>query len=170
MAVERKPGEHDQLGRVVAGAQHRGAAEQIALETAHQKAVEQPRHQRVLQVQVHPIWTTSWRTWTWAMAITAEDPTQRRRRARAGKDPMQLQPQGNRVLWRPARGTLARAPQHGEGRRRLDPRPPDHAHADLNHSSVEAALEAISGSGWFTRRKRWRRWPLQPWSVISALW
>ena len=84
MAVERKPGEHDQLGRVVAGAQHRGAAEQIALETAHQKAVEQPRHQRVLQVQVHPIWTTSWRTWTWAMAITAEDPTQRRRRARAG--------------------------------------------------------------------------------------
>ena len=55
MAVERKPGEHDQLGRVVAGAQNRGATEQIALETAHQKAVEQSRHQRVLQVQVHPI-------------------------------------------------------------------------------------------------------------------
>ncbi len=69
-----------------------------------------------------------------------------RRRARAGQDPMQSHPKGNRVLWRPARGTLARAPQHGEGRRRLDPRPPDHAHADLNHSSVEAALEAISGS------------------------
>ena len=47
------------------------------------------------------------------MAITAEDPPQRRRRARAGQDPMQSYPKGNRVLRRPARGTLARVPQHG---------------------------------------------------------
>ena len=55
MAVERKPGKNNKFGGVVASAQHRGAAEQIALKAAHQKAVEQPRHQRVLQVQVHPI-------------------------------------------------------------------------------------------------------------------
>ena len=55
MAVERKPGKNNKFGGVIAGAQHRGAAEQIALKAAHQKAVEQPRHQRVLQVQVHPI-------------------------------------------------------------------------------------------------------------------
>jgi hypothetical protein len=32
------------------------------------------------------LWSTSWGTWTWAMAITAEEPIQRRRRARAGQD------------------------------------------------------------------------------------
>ena len=55
MAIQRETRKHNQFGGVVAGAQHRRPAEGIALEAAHQEAIEQPRHQRVLQVQVHPI-------------------------------------------------------------------------------------------------------------------
>ena len=55
MPIEREASQHDQLGGVVARAQHSGAAERIGLEAPHQEAIEQAHHQRVLQVQMHPI-------------------------------------------------------------------------------------------------------------------
>lgn len=55
MAIEREASQHDQLGGVVARAQHSRTAERIGLEPPHQEAIEQAHHQRVLQVQMHPI-------------------------------------------------------------------------------------------------------------------
>lgn len=45
-----------------------------------------------------------------------------------------------------------------------------HAHSDLNLSRVGAAGGRHLDQDALFRRKRWRRWPLQPWSVISAPW
>ena len=55
VAVQRQPGKKNKFGGVVMRGDHRGSAQLFPLEPPHQEAVEQPLHQGVLKMQVHPV-------------------------------------------------------------------------------------------------------------------